>query len=377
MQWNNTDQSNSIICLVFGAGLGRLVQFCIDAIKDCADYNHLGKATIYAVDANPLAVHCLTSYFSDYQPANSPQGGVLNVIVYPHPFSLFPGMQRANLPHGLVELYRNCDLIVSELLGCFGCDEFLPELTSTLCNLFLRNSDTGVCIPKCWQSYIVPIQSYDLYDSLLSDTASSTYTVGIPGDCIFMSEPKILWKGSCYDYQTPCNLEGVKFPYSPFMVKDSNKVAKLLSLENVSDDTTPSDHLFVIHGIIGYFTSYLYDDIYIDTRHCSERNAFHWECFYMPIRQPSSLPIQGTGTLPLNNESIAVCVSVNRTCAIIKPSNSDTGICGRSSSAGIRNDARLSLCYSWKIEYLSCNGRQEEHIVNRSWEAGNAIFLSY
>ena len=42
-----------------------------------------------------------------------------------------------------------------------------------------------------------------------------------------------------------------------------------------------------IHGFIGYFTSVLYKDIIIDTRHTSEdRNSFHWECYFVPLSKP-------------------------------------------------------------------------------------------
>lgn len=42
-----------------------------------------------------------------------------------------------------------------------------------------------------------------------------------------------------------------------------------------------------IHGFIGYFTSVLYKDIIIDTRHTSgNRNSFHWECYFVPLSTP-------------------------------------------------------------------------------------------
>jgi hypothetical protein len=42
-----------------------------------------------------------------------------------------------------------------------------------------------------------------------------------------------------------------------------------------------------IHGFVGYFTSVLYKDIMIDTRHTSRnRNSFHWECYFVPLSKP-------------------------------------------------------------------------------------------
>ena len=360
-------QFNGIItCLVFGAGLGRLVQFCIDAMSDgSADCHHLFKADVHAVDANPLAVDCLKNYFSDYASSE----GLIKVTVHPN-YVLFPGLQKEDLPCNLRSIYRNCDLIVSELLGCFGCDEFLPELTSTLCNLFLK-TNAGICIPNSWQSYIAPIQSYSLYNSLLSDMASSTYTVGIPSDCIFMSEPKILWKGSCRDYQTPCNLDGVKFSYSPFMVKESHEITKLKShvKNTTNNNNNTTNDPFVIHGIIGYFTSCLYDDIYIDTRHCSERNSYHWECFYMPIKQPLSLALHASIVL---DDACIISVLVKRACGIVV---SDNGIW--SSSNGTKRGTCLSLNYSWKIELLHVDSKESFKLLDNRLETGNMIYLTY
>lgn len=50
------------------------------------------------------------------------------------------------------------------------------------------------------------------------------------------------------------------------------------------DEQSPSDTY--LHGFIGYFTSTLYKDITIDTRHTSNRNSFHWECYFVPVLQP-------------------------------------------------------------------------------------------
>ena len=353
----NDQREQIITCLVFGAGLGRLVQYCIDAVSS----HESSKAEIHAVDANPTATNCLKSYFSDYD-----SNGSVSVVIHDS-FTLFPGMQGEDLPLSLRKLRRKCDLIVSELLGCFGCDEFLPELTSTLCNLFLVSD--GVCIPKDWRSYIVPVQSYKLYNSLILHSSSATYTSGVPEDCVFMCPPQLLWEGSCYDYKTPqCSREGVKFPFSPFMVKESH-CPKTLNHYDLLQSSVNSSYSaeYTVHGIIGYFTSNLYDNVCIDTQHCNGRNSFHWECFYMPLKEPLLLPPHKTMA-----DKYVLSASVKRVCGIVKPSNSISWSC----SSGLCYGTKLSLKYSWEIE-LHANKGQENvmELQERKVGEGNVIFL--
>lgn len=352
------NKGKSITCLVFGAGLGRLVQYCIDAVTS----HGLTEAIIHAVDANAIATECLKNYFDDYV-----SEGAISVVVHDS-FALFPGMQIVDLPYSLKELHRRCDLIVSELLGCFGCDEFLPELTSTLSNLFLKSD--GICIPSNWQSYIVPIQSYQLHNSLPSSFPSSTYTVGVPEDCIFMSEPEILWEGSCYDYKTPqCDRDEVKFILSPFMVKESGEVTKIIKRKSLYDSncTGSLSDSYVIHGLIGYFTSCLYDDIIIETRHNNRRNSFHWECFYMPLKEPISLSLHTS-----MSDNYVILASIRRICGVRKPSNGVVWF----PDMGLGQETSLSLRYSWEVKL--CRKLQSSlELLRKDFVKGNAIYLIY
>jgi hypothetical protein len=70
-----------------------------------------------------------------------------------------------------------CHIAVAELLGSFGCNEFLPELMSTMASTFLIPSDPGdsnkarksVLIPRDWTTWVTPIHcpSVRRYLSLL------------------------------------------------------------------------------------------------------------------------------------------------------------------------------------------------------------------
>ena len=290
-----------VICLVLGGGLGRLANFCLDAAVEMKL-----RTTVHAVDANPIAVKCMREQFCKSVTTNS------EVVVH-DPFSLYPGMQVNELPPGLQDLAGRCDLVVSELLGCFGDDEFLPELTVTMCNLFLKPG--GISIPESWESYVAPVQTFHI-DTLLQNAKRSyrsTYTMGLPEDCVFLAEPQLVWKGSCYDYSG--SFFGLlEFPLASFVLKTDSRLQKTIP-SNLSQSE------FLVHGLIGYFKAFLYKDIFVDTRHTSPlRNSFHWECFYLPLETPVRLPVYDDGS----GGRGAVRVGIMRHCRQMTGTASDS-----------------------------------------------------
>ena len=77
----------------------------------------------------------------------------------------------AQLPVELQAIHSSFDLVVSELLGCLGDDEFLPELTHAIFHLFLTLD--GIVIPDHWTIYCSPIQSHDTYNYITMMSSSS------------------------------------------------------------------------------------------------------------------------------------------------------------------------------------------------------------
>ena len=271
---SKTTDANQLTCLVLGAGLGRLVTYCLDAANLCA----ISMVTVHVIDANSTAVEFLRETFKD----NSK-----HVIVH-DPLAVYPLMGVAELPAGLQAIHKSCDLVVSELLGCFGDDEFLPELTNTIVRLFL--SADGMVIPDHWTIYCAPIQSHDTHDYLSnkpSPQLKSTYTMSLPKDCVFITT---LLPIHSTDYHCPSLTEytsSVDCLVSPYMVQCCHTSSQPID-KITGDKRRPDEHqTYVIHGLIGYFVASLYKHkILVDSRHTShERNVFHWECFYMPLKQ--------------------------------------------------------------------------------------------
>ena len=58
---------------------------------------------------------------------------------------------------------NKADIIVSELLGSFGCNELSPECLYGAQSLL---KDDGISIPSKYTSYIAPVQSYKIYSEI-------------------------------------------------------------------------------------------------------------------------------------------------------------------------------------------------------------------
>ena len=279
-----TNQKTSLTCLVLGAGLGRLVTYCLDAANQCG----IDMVTVHVVDANPAAVEFLKKSFEN----NSD-----HVIIH-DPVTIYPLMGVTQLPVQLQEIHKSCDLVVSELLGCLGDDEFLPELTHAICRLFLTND--GVVVPDHWTIYCAPIQSHDTCDylTMMSSLSShdpqlqAVYTMSLPEDCVFLTELLPIHSNDRHCAALTEYKSTVKSSVTPYMARHhSHRSPNKQPVDQVSAckrRKPDNNQTCIIHGLIGYFVASLYKHmVSIDTRYTShQRNAFHWESFYMPLRTP-------------------------------------------------------------------------------------------
>ena len=156
-------------------------------------------------------------------------------------------------------------LSVSELLGCFGDNEFLTELTACISRLFMSRSDAqpvkSSMIPESCDMHVAPVHSPSLarhFETSRKDK-QRTYLTGRPSDAVLLG---------------PCTRV-----YSVYASSDSS--------DAVIEASVPikNNHPGLeLHGFLGYFTSVLYKDYDIDTRHDSPAwNAYHWEAFLFPI----------------------------------------------------------------------------------------------
>lgn len=174
------DAAVALRMVVVGAGGGRLVESCVAA---CHAHGAPGSSVL-ALDANPLAVTMNRARFKKYRMPSvdvaSEEPAV--TVVVADAFTLIPSteqQQRQRVPNEAAPFVGCCHIGVAELLGSFGCNEFLPELMSTMASTFLipndnksgdaQNDRNSVLIPRDWTTWVTPIHcpSVRRYLSLL------------------------------------------------------------------------------------------------------------------------------------------------------------------------------------------------------------------
>jgi protein arginine N-methyltransferase 5 len=145
--------SRSLRILVLGAGHGRLVTLALAAAREASG----GELPIMieALDANPQAIIFLRKHF-----CNQPEVTVHDPICINGPLSGPSENEAGEKIQGLADklttasssvagLERRCDLIVSEVFGSFGDNEFLPEIAAEAAAFFA--SPRALCIPCSYQ----------------------------------------------------------------------------------------------------------------------------------------------------------------------------------------------------------------------------------
>ena len=216
------------------------------------------------VDASPRAVdYCQLRFSSE------------SAIVVHQPHVVSPDDSASTLPHALQQLTGSCQLIVSELFGSFGDNEFLPEIVSAAVGLWAAQG--CLTIPREWSCFVGPIAA----PSLKGLHPHKTYVLQLPKDAVLLAPLQLLYTGHCAQ-QAPAGGR-VHFKFSRKRPRPSSSVDG-----GSSEQTSQSDDRLV--GCVGYFTAVLWPGVVIDTRQTAghERSCFHWESFLFPAAETDS-----------------------------------------------------------------------------------------
>jgi hypothetical protein len=102
--------------------------------------------TVEAVDANAEAITFLRTMFRNQNEVTVHEAAVIGAEKLPssNRDTGAPELQ----PSSLAKLQAKCDIIVSEVFGSFGDNEFLPEITAEA-SFFA--SSRAIFIPSSWQ----------------------------------------------------------------------------------------------------------------------------------------------------------------------------------------------------------------------------------
>lgn len=160
---------------------------------------------------------------------------------------------------------KKYNLIISELLGSFGCNEACPEVLQNF------TSEDTIMIPRSYQNYLQPIYSPML--SNLSDKQLERPYLAKLNSFYVMSSIKQIWK---------------------FVHPMSEKTSRLRSVEFQMSNSGK------INALQGYFIATLYSDIQIGIYPQLANGYCHsWYPFLFPISETS---VEGNSILKLHIE---------------------------------------------------------------------------
>jgi len=310
--------TSSIKVLVVGAGRGRLALFALDAIREAGR-----KGEVHVIDASPRAIDFLRSRFKE-----EIRHGDMAVhdawIVSPAPEN--------PLPCTLEGLENAFNIIVSEVFGSFGDNEFLPEIVSTAGKRW--GARGHAMIPQSWTTYVAPIQSSSIAARHLKQIP---HVMGVPDDCVFLSVPQIA-------YTSVTSTDQRLFEADLCFECSRESQWRPSTSETKRQKKVDNESLVVVNGFIGFFSAELWKGISIDTRmgYDFERNTFHWEAFFFPVL---STPLQVTGPLhfSLRRRPVVAC-----------------------KDASGKGAERLGLCYEWSCHTNMLNGNSDKSLNHLS-----------
>ncbi|KAL1207139.1 Protein arginine N-methyltransferase 1.5 [Cardamine amara subsp. amara] len=229
------------VLMVVGAGRGALVRASLQAAKDTGR-----KLKVYAVEKNPYAVVTL-----HYMVKKRGWEGIVTIISCDMRFWSAP---------------EKADILVSELLGSFGDNELSPECLDGA-QRFLKLD--GISIPSSYTSFIQPITTSKLYNTVKSINSlshfSTAYSVKLHSVArLAPSQPLFTFK------------------HPEFSRKPNNKRYKNLRF-NLPSDTGSA----LVHGFAGYFETVLYGDVHLSIEPTTATpNMFGWYPIFFPLMKP-------------------------------------------------------------------------------------------
>ncbi|CCH42201.1 hypothetical protein BN7_1745 [Wickerhamomyces ciferrii] len=235
---------HTINIAIVGAGKGGLVEQVVKAVRKLQSSSNI---SITAIEKNTSAVIYLQKRnFDDWNQSVD----ILNIDM------------REWSPK------ESHNIIVSELLGSMGCNELSPECLEPLEKYLDR--ENGVFIPQSYTSFIAPTFSPKIYNSIRSKGGQlnfhKQYVVKQLESASCSTKINEIWS-----YQHPT-------------IKERSNKRRTISTFKIR-------HKTVIHGISGYFTTNLYNDIELSIKPDTHtENLTSWFPLFFPLEEPLYVP---------------------------------------------------------------------------------------
>lgn len=235
---NDLSQLTKINIAIAGAGKGGLVD-CVFNIITKLEMQF--KCVVTAIEKNSSAVISLEQR---------------NIMNWGSSIQIIHTDMRSWTPK------ESYNIIISELLGSFGCNELSPECLKPLEQYLDR--EHGIFIPQEYTSHLIPVSSPKLYAKLQS-----------------LGNPDAFHKQyvcKLHEYSPCCHKANDLWTFSHPLKTDLTK--RSITTFRIHAKTT-------IHGLAGYFSARLYKDIIISTKPDEHtQDLISWFPFYFPLEMP-------------------------------------------------------------------------------------------
>ncbi|CDK26930.1 unnamed protein product [Kuraishia capsulata CBS 1993] len=169
------------------------------------------------------------------------------------------------------------NLIISELLGSFGCNELSPECLEPVSKM--EDPGMSIYIPQSYSSYIAPASSPAIYGKLEKlDSRKSwnlPYVPLVDSAEILTSRYEKLWT----------------FEY-PSLSRHRSEIT--VSNRRSNQVLFKCHHKGTLHGLLGHFVAELYNGVIISNLSTGQGptppNLISWLPIFFPLEQPMYLP---------------------------------------------------------------------------------------
>lgn len=248
-----------LILMVLGAGRGPLVDCFIEAIEDLS---YKSKIKIFALDKNTSSVIALRyKLATSWRDRRTGDGNLIEVEVAESDMRVWEPEEKA-------------DIIATELLGSFGCNELSPECID---GVWKFCTERTISIPRDYTSYISPLTSYRIYQNVCKKKhiekdkfAFDRVYVCKLRNVHSIAEPKELFTFSHKDVSKPPGKESTNDRYMKlnFTIKDN----------------------VICHGFGGYFSATLFGTKTLSTvPEKKTPNMDSWFPAFIPLQCPIEL----------------------------------------------------------------------------------------
>jgi len=166
------------------------------------------------------------------------------------------------------------DVMVSELLGSFGCNELSPECLDGAEHLL---AEGGVSIPCSYTNFLQPVTTSKVFGDLLASPDPKP-----------RETPAVVKLHRFHPLGAPQG--GMTFDHPRPAGWATNDRELDLSWER-----DPGDGVGTVHGLAGYFTARLYRDVTLSTNPDEHTpGMYSWFPIFFPLRDPVQVPAGGT-----------------------------------------------------------------------------------